>query len=433
MRPILPLLVALVAVSFVRPAARCAADDAPAPAPASPTPGAPAHVPDEKQRADAAKHFEQGELLREEGKWAAAAKEYGKSLDGDEGQYLVHVRYQEAVIASGDAVEPARRVRRDPQGPARRRGRQAPPHALRPGLGAARGAGRDAQGHPERPRDAARARARPARDGRLRRREEGARGGVRRQARPRRRALALLRGAAAVRGRRRRAGAPRRRRQGEARRLRGGPAPRPPRPRGRQERRRAEARRRRARHAAELRGRLPREVRGALAARQARRRAGRARLRAAHPARRRRGDGRLGRPHGEGRERGRPQEGGRALQEGPRAQGRAPAARVLRPRLGRGAARTLQGGRGGVPRGEPALALRRRRRQLGRRRAHEAEELPARDRPVQEGHRPRPEVARGVREPGRRGRPAGRLERGHQAGTRRSSRSRGRTRTSARS
>jgi len=61
-------------------------------------------LPDDAARLEARKAFDEGELRREEGKWAEAAKAYGKSLDRDEGQYLVHLRYQEAVIASGDAA-----------------------------------------------------------------------------------------------------------------------------------------------------------------------------------------------------------------------------------------------------------------------------------------------------------------------------------------
>ena len=45
--------------------------------------------------------FERGEVFREEGKWAEAAKAYGASLDADDSGYLTHVRYQEAVIEVG--------------------------------------------------------------------------------------------------------------------------------------------------------------------------------------------------------------------------------------------------------------------------------------------------------------------------------------------
>ena len=106
---ILPWLVAL-AVPLLAPLPRALAGDGPPPSPpASPGPGskdAPEDsAPDagEKKRVSAAKSLAQGDLLREEGKWAAAAKAYGHSLDDDESQYLAHVRYQEAVIAIGDA------------------------------------------------------------------------------------------------------------------------------------------------------------------------------------------------------------------------------------------------------------------------------------------------------------------------------------------
>ncbi|MCC7139388.1 MAG: tetratricopeptide repeat protein [Planctomycetes bacterium] len=104
MRRILPL--AVLAVLVARAPAASAEDAAAAPpAPdGAPAPAAPA-APPEADPAAARKHAEQGDLLREEGKWDAAAREYGKSLDADEAQYLVHVRYQESVIRSGKGDE----------------------------------------------------------------------------------------------------------------------------------------------------------------------------------------------------------------------------------------------------------------------------------------------------------------------------------------
>lgn len=97
-----PTLAAVLAAAIVAVAAlgpRLArADDAPPPA-APPAEGAAADP------MAARKAFEQGELLREEGKFAEAAKAYGASLDADEGQYLVHVRYQQVVARAGGAKE----------------------------------------------------------------------------------------------------------------------------------------------------------------------------------------------------------------------------------------------------------------------------------------------------------------------------------------
>lgn len=83
----LSTLLTLAVVTCATPP--CAADETKAADP----------VPSESAK----KHFDQAEVLREEGKWKEAAKEYGASLDADESQYLAHLRYQEAVIEDGDA------------------------------------------------------------------------------------------------------------------------------------------------------------------------------------------------------------------------------------------------------------------------------------------------------------------------------------------
>src|SRR5688572_21036465 len=70
------------------------------PADPSPAPAADAGKPD--KTVEAKKAFEQAEVLREECKWAEAAKAYGKALDGDEARYLAHLHYQEVVIAAGE-------------------------------------------------------------------------------------------------------------------------------------------------------------------------------------------------------------------------------------------------------------------------------------------------------------------------------------------
>ncbi len=71
-------------------APRAFAEDPPAAAPsAAPDPAA------------AKKLFEEAEVLREEMKWNAAAERYAQSLDKDEGAWMAHLRYQEAVLAVG--------------------------------------------------------------------------------------------------------------------------------------------------------------------------------------------------------------------------------------------------------------------------------------------------------------------------------------------
>lgn len=97
-----PWLVVLAALAAA-PSARAedAAGSPPPDGPAAPA-EAPAGAPD---AAAARKAFDQAEVLREEGKWKEAAKAYGKSLDADEGQFLVHVRYQQVVALSGAKAE----------------------------------------------------------------------------------------------------------------------------------------------------------------------------------------------------------------------------------------------------------------------------------------------------------------------------------------
>lgn len=89
------LLLPLVCGALLASAGMVRGDDPPA-APAAPA---------EADPLAAGKHAEQGDVLREEGKWDEASRAYGKSLDADENQYLVHVRYQEAVIKSGKGAE----------------------------------------------------------------------------------------------------------------------------------------------------------------------------------------------------------------------------------------------------------------------------------------------------------------------------------------
>jgi tetratricopeptide (TPR) repeat protein len=79
-------------VPFVSSTLAHAGDGPPAPAPAA-------------QSVDpvaARKRIEEGDLKREEAKWGEAAKAYGAALDADEGNWLAHVRYQQAVYAAGE-------------------------------------------------------------------------------------------------------------------------------------------------------------------------------------------------------------------------------------------------------------------------------------------------------------------------------------------
>jgi tetratricopeptide (TPR) repeat protein len=98
-RPVLPALAAsALGLCFAvagRHVARAGEDPAPAPvAEANPL-----------AAAEAAKLFERGEVLREEGKWDEAAVAYGGALDHDEGAWVTHVRYQEAVTRAGKKAE----------------------------------------------------------------------------------------------------------------------------------------------------------------------------------------------------------------------------------------------------------------------------------------------------------------------------------------
>jgi tetratricopeptide (TPR) repeat protein len=52
----------------------------------------------------ARKKMEEGDLKREEAKWIEASKAYGAALDADEGLWLAHVRYQQAVFAAGEGA-----------------------------------------------------------------------------------------------------------------------------------------------------------------------------------------------------------------------------------------------------------------------------------------------------------------------------------------
>ena len=89
------------ALSFVLIAqvGRARGDDV-TPPPSDPAPKAAA---DAANPAEAKRHFELGEVAREEGRWVDAANAYSKSLDADESSYLAHLRYQEAVTEAGSA------------------------------------------------------------------------------------------------------------------------------------------------------------------------------------------------------------------------------------------------------------------------------------------------------------------------------------------
>ena len=50
-------------------------------------------------------HYEEGEVLREEQKWSAAADAFWKALDADLLNYMAHVRYQESALKAGDGRE----------------------------------------------------------------------------------------------------------------------------------------------------------------------------------------------------------------------------------------------------------------------------------------------------------------------------------------
>jgi tetratricopeptide (TPR) repeat protein len=81
-------------------------------------------------RVDAArKHFDDGEVAREEGKWADAMKAYARAADLDPSRYAAHVRLQEASVRAGDVSGLAERydrlVAERPDDPA------APLHKLR--------------------------------------------------------------------------------------------------------------------------------------------------------------------------------------------------------------------------------------------------------------------------------------------------------------
>ena len=108
-----PLVVALVlAFALVSRARVARADDV---APQKPDAGSKAdQAPavdhahkggaDAPNAAEAKKQFEAGDVAREEGRWVDAANAYSKSLDADEGNYLAHLRYQEAVTEAGGAA-----------------------------------------------------------------------------------------------------------------------------------------------------------------------------------------------------------------------------------------------------------------------------------------------------------------------------------------